>query len=123
MNAITFVNGSANNLLEAYAAGDIDRADWPLSNRQIASLSDQFPEHNIYEIPGGRPLQLLTPRDPDPAGSLSDSRVAMTINWSIDRVQIAESLTEPFVLRPSGPVPWHFQDSALPDTELHQYAG
>ena len=123
MNAITFVSGSANDLLEAYAAGDIDRADWPLSNRQIASLSDQFPEHNIYEIPGGRPLQLLTPRDPDPAGALSDPRVAMAINWSIDRVQIAESLTEPFVLRPSGPVPWHFQDFALPDTELHQYAG
>ena len=123
LEAINFFAGSPDKLMQMYALGDIDMAGWPLDDPQIDALAQQFPEHQIYNLPGRRALQLVTPRDPDPDGALSDPRVAMAINWSVDRAQLERSVAAPVRLRPSGPVAPHFTELALPDDELREHLG
>ncbi len=123
LDAIKMFSGTADDLLRGYAAGEIDLAGWPLDDEQVAALSQEFPEHNTYTMPGRRPLQLVTPRDLDPAGALSDPRIATAINWSVNRAQLERSEGGPVRLRASGPVAQHFTELALPDEELHDYPG
>jgi len=123
LDAIRVFSGSAHDLMQMYAAGDIDVAGSPLHDVQIDTLAAQFPEHQVYEVIGGRPLQLVTPRDPDPLGALSDPRIAMAINWSVNRPELARGVGAPVRLTPSGPVAPQVTELALPDDELRGYYG
>lgn len=123
LDAIKMFAGTADDLLQGYAAGELDLAGWPLDDERIGAMSHEFLEHKTYTRPGRRPLQLVTPRDPDPAGALSDPRIATAINWSVNRAQLERSEGGSIRLRASGPVAQHFTDLALPDEELHDYPG
>jgi len=123
IDAIRMFAGSADELMQMYAASDIDVAGSPLDNAQIDALAAEFPEHETYEVIGGRPLQLVTPRDPDPAGPLSDPRIVTAINWSVNRARIEHWSDGPAQLRASGPVAPQFAWLALPDDELRGYFG
>lgn len=123
LDAIRMFSGSADDLMRRFADGDVDLAGSPLDDAQIDALAAQFPEHQVYEVIGGRPLQLVTPRDPDPAGALSDPRIAMAINWSVNRPELVRSVGAPVRLTPSGPVAPQFTELALPDDELLGYLG
>ena len=91
-DAITLLSGSRAALLDGYEAGDIDSADEPLSHESIVELR-RLRLHDLpYERPVARPVQLLTPYDPEPGSALHDPRVAQAMSAAINRRKLVTEL-------------------------------
>ena len=122
-DAITLLSGSRAVLLDGYEAGDIDSADEPLSHETIVELR-RLRLHDLpYERPVARPVQLLTPYDPEPGGALHDPRVAQAMSASINRRKLVTELYGDGRAHPSGPIPWYFDHLSLDPKELAGYPG
>ena len=112
-DAITLLSGSRAVLLDGYEAGDIDSADEPLSHETIVELR-RLRLHDLpYERPVARPVQLLTPYDPEPGSALHDPRVAQAMSAAINRRKLVTELYGDGRARPSGPIPWYFDHLSL----------
>ena len=122
-DAITLLSGSRAVLLDGYEAGAIDSADEPLSHKTIVELR-RLRLHDLpYERPVARPVQLLTPYDPEPGGALHDPRVAQAMSASINRPRLVTELYGDGRAHPSGPIPWYFDRLSLDPTDLAGYPG
>jgi peptide/nickel transport system substrate-binding protein len=106
----------------AYRNGTFDSVDFPLSNAEVRSLRDDFPEHPQHEFPLDTPVQFSYVLSDDPANPLSDPRVGRAIGIGIDRFAMIERLYSGEG-RPSGPVPWFMDGWAIPEAELLEFPG
>ena len=106
----------------AYRTGIYDSVDFPLSNAEVGSLREDFPDHNRHEFPLDTPVQFSYVLSDDPASPLSDPRVGRAIGIGIDRFAMIDRLYAGDG-RPSGPVPWFMEGWAIPEAELLEFPG
>ena len=121
-DALSFTGGPTGDILRAYFAAELDRADFPLTNETIEALREQEPEHTPFELPLDAPVQLLAPLDVDPNAALGDPRIIRALSIAVDRPRLIERLYTGNG-RSSGPLPWYLEGWALRDDQLAEFAG
>ena len=121
-DSIVFAGGGSEAIVEAYLAGGIDRADFPLTNETVELLREQRPDDTPFDLPLDAPVQLLAPRDPASAAALGDPRIIRALSIAADRRRLIDRLYGGQG-RQSGPLPWYLDGWALPDDRLAAFAG
>ena len=121
----SFLHVDADSAESSYRNGTIDSIDFPLGKSSIDDLRTDFPHHTAYERPIQTAIQLGMVFDAvagEGDNPFADIRLARAMHLAIDRFELIDALYFGDG-RLSGPIPWFFDEWAMPEDDLLQVPG
>ncbi len=122
VDGVIFTSGDPNSIVGLYDAAAVDRADFPLTNETVETLSELKPQHPTFEQPLNASVELLVPLALDPDSALADPRIARAISIAIDRPALVERLYGGHG-HAVGPLPWYLEGWSLSEQRLAAFPG